>query len=310
MSLPHKQNPDEDERPVLHVPTRKSVGSERAALRNRGTSEVPKVSRLSAQMVELSLQQAQREPTLHDTLPATVNIALPTLHEALPAKVNVVSPPLHDTLSAKPKAVSLPLPWPSTVAAPPHPPQPQATPRESKIPNYWHNHWPNFKNEVRRNLDNWLAAARVIGSAAVQHLSEHAKSAQKKFALSNFRTKSRFGTASRLWTSTGMAAVAAVLVVGAISGVRHYAHTPDTPQHSGQNASPVTPAMQDLSQPPRTSTVNTNGAAMQHPATSSPAVKHSPAEPGTRKVRRKDKDDDYVAKDTFVSYDKKGKPTR
>jgi hypothetical protein len=224
--------------------------------------------------------------------------------------VNVVSPPLHDPLPAKPKAVSLPLPWPSTVVAPPHPPQPQAMPRESKIPNYWQNHWPNFKNEVRRNLDNWLAAARVTGSAAIQSLREHAKSAQTKFALSNFRTKIRFGTASRLWTSTGMAALSAVLVVGVISGVRHYAHTPGTPQHRGGNTSPVTPATQDISQPPRSSIVNTNGAAMQHPATSPAATKHAPAEPGIRKIHRKDKDDDYVAKDTFVSYDKKGKPAR
>jgi hypothetical protein len=287
MSLPHKQNRDEDERPVLHVPTRKSVGSEKAGLRNRGTAEVPKFSRLSAQMVELSLQQAQREPTLHDPLPA------------------------------KPKAVSSPLPWPSTVAATPPPPQPQATPRESTIPNYWHNHWPNFKNEVRRNLDNWLAAARVSGSAAVQHLFEHAKSAQKKFALSNFRANIRFGTASRLWTSTGVAALSAVLVVAVISGVRHYSHTPDTPQHRGGNASPITPAMQAISQPRRNSIVNTNGTnAMQHPARSSAAnhpAKHAPAAPGIPKIRRKDKDDkddDYVAKDTFVSYDKKGKPVR
>jgi hypothetical protein len=290
-------------------------------------------------MVELSLQQAQREPTFHDTLPATVNVVPPPLRDTtlpakvnlvsqplhdttLPPKVNVVSPPLHDTLPAKPKAVSspLPLPWPSTAAAPPHPPQPQATPRESKIPNYWHNRWPNFKNEVRRNLDNWLAAAQVSGSAAVRVCWEHAKSAQKKLALSNFRTKIRFGTASRLWTSTGMAAVSAVLVVGVISGVRHYAHTPDTPQHRGGNTSPVIPAMQDLSQPPRTSTVNTNGAAMQHPDASPAAAKHAavkhsptehaPAEQGTRKIRRKQEDGDYVAKDTFVSYDKKGKPAR
>jgi hypothetical protein len=146
--------------------------------------------------------------------------------------------------------------------------------------------------------------------AAVQTLFEHAKSAQKKFALSNFRTKSRYGTASRLWTSTGVAALSAVLVVGVISGVRHYASTPGTPQHRGGNTSPVTPAMQDISQPPRTSTVNTNGAAMQHPDTSPAAARHAPVEPGIRKVRRKDKDDDYVAKDTFVSYDKKGKPAR
>jgi hypothetical protein len=273
MSLPRKQNRDEDARPVPHVPTRQSVQGEKVGLRNSGTAEVAKFSRLSAQMVELSLQQTQRDPTLHDTVPA---------------KVNAVSSPL-------------PLPWPSTLAAPLHPPQPQRTPRESKIPNYW--------KEVRCNLDNWLAGARVSGSAAVRNLSEHAKSAQKKFAVSNL--KSRDGTASRLWTSTGVAALSAALVVGVISGVRHYAYAPDTPQPRGRNTSPVIPAMQDISQPRRSSIVDTNGAAaVQHPARSSAAAKHAAAKPGIRKIRRKDKDDDYVARDTYVYYGTKGKPAR
>ncbi len=259
--------------------TRQAVECGKVGLRNRGTAEVAKFSRLSAQMVELSLQQAQCDPTLHD---------------ALQAKLNAVSSPL-----------------PTTSAAPLHPPRPQRTPRESKIPNYW--------KEVRCNLDNWLAGARASGSAAVQYLREHAKSAQKKFAVSNL--KSRDGTASRLWTSMGVAALSAVLVVGAISGVRHYAYTPNTPQHRGRNTSPVIPAMQDISQPRRSSIVDTNGAAaMQHPTRSSAAAKHAaakhaaakhaPAEQGIRKIRRKNNDDDYVAKDTYVYYGDKGKSAR
>jgi hypothetical protein len=283
VSLPRKQDRDEDEQRVLHEPTPLSVENKKVSLRISPT-EVAKFSRLSAQMVELSLQQAQREPTLHDTFPA---------------KVNAVSPPLPDTLPAQPKAVSSPLPWPSTVAAPPPPP----LPRESKIPNYW----PTFRKEVRCNLDRLFAGARVSGSAAVQHLFEHAKSAQKKFAVSNLRSW------DRTRTSTGVAALSAVLVVGVIFGVRHYAYAPDTPQHRGQNTSPAIPAMQDISQPRRSSTVDTNGpAAMQHPARSSAAkhapAGHAPSEHGIRKIRREDAD--YVAKDTFVSYDKKGKPVR
>jgi hypothetical protein len=280
MSSPRKQDRDEEERRVPHMLTRQAVECEKVGLRNRGTAEVAKFSRLSAQMVELSLQQAQRDPTLHDTLPA------------------------------KPNAVSPPLPWPSTPAAPLHPPQPQETPRESKIPNYWPNYW----KEVRCKLDNWLVGARVSGSAAVRNLIEQAKSAQKRFAVSNL--KSRYGPASRLWTSTGVAALSVVLVVGVISGVRHYAYTPDTPQHRGRNASPVIPAMQDISQPGRSSKYDTNGAApMQHPARSSAAAKHAaarhaPAEQGIRKIRRKHEDDDYVAKDTYVYYGTKAKPAR
>jgi len=310
MSLPHKQNRDEDERLVPHVPTWQSVESKKVGLRNSGTPEVAKFSKLSAQMVELSLQQTQRDPTLHDTFPA---------------KVKEVSSPLHNPLPAKPKEVSSPLLWPTTPAAPLHPPpQAQGTPRESKVSNYWK---PNYWKKIRCNLDNWLAGARVSGSAAVRNLYEHAKSAQKKFALSNFRTnfrtetKRRDGTASRRWTSTGVAALSAVLVVGVISVVRHYAYTPDTPQPRARNTSPAIPAMQDISQPRRSSIVATNGAAaVQHPARSSAPAKHAaakhalaeqaPDKPGIRKIRRKHKDDDYVAKDTYVYYGNKVKPAR
>ena len=149
MSLPGKQNRDQDERLVPHVPTWQSVECEKVGLRNSGTAEVAKFSRLSARMVELSLQQAQRDPTLHDAFPAKLN------------------------------AVSSPLPWPSTFAAPRHPSQPRGTPRESKIPNYW--------KEVRCNLDYWLARTRVSGSAAVRNLCQHAKSAQK-FAVSSLES--------------------------------------------------------------------------------------------------------------------------
>jgi hypothetical protein len=310
MSLPREQNRDEDERPIPPVPNRKSVASEKAGLRNSGTAEVTRFSRLSAQMVELSLQQAQREPTLREAISAKANA---------PADLNPVSPPLHDTLPVQPKAVSPPLPWPSAVAEPPDPPQSQGTPRESRLRNYWHNFRPNFRKDVRGNLDPWFARARVRGSDAVQHLFEHAKSARKKFALLSL--KSWNTTASRLWTSAGVAALSAVLLVGVVFGVRHYAYTPDTPQHRGQGASPATPVMQDISQPRRSSIVGTNGvAAMQHPSGSSAAAKHAaashaprehaPREHGIRKIRRRNKDDDYVAKDTFVSYDNKGKPVR
>ena len=175
------------------------------------------------------------------------------------------------------------------------------------------------KTKVRSNLDRWLAGARVRGSAAVHNFRELAKSTQKKFAVLNL--KSWDGTASRLWIYAGVAALSAVLVVGVISGVRHYAYAPDTPQPRSRNTSPVSPAMQAISQPRPSPIVATNGAAAtQHPARSSAAAKHAaakhaPAEhaatkAGSSKIRRKNRDDDYVAKDTFVSYDSKGKPTR
>src|SRR5260370_3527857 len=114
MSLPRKQNRDEDERRVPRMLTRQAVEYEKVGLRNSGRAKVAKFSRLSALMVELSLQQSQRDPTLHDTLAAKLN----------PASS----------------------PFPTTSAAPLHPPQPLLTPRKPKIPHYC--------NERRSNLDN------------------------------------------------------------------------------------------------------------------------------------------------------------
>src|SRR5436190_19716524 len=72
MSLPRK-NRDADERLVPHVLTSRSVECEKVGLGNSGTAEAAKFSRLSARMVELSLQQAQRGPTLQDTFPVRLN---------------------------------------------------------------------------------------------------------------------------------------------------------------------------------------------------------------------------------------------
>jgi len=250
MSLPRKQNRNEDNR--LVVPT-----------------EAAKFLRLSAKMVELSLQRGQSEPILRG---------------ALPGKLNAVSPPS-------------PLPWPSpsTFAEPLRPPELQGTPRESEMLKYW--------KEVCCSLDYWLARARVSGSDAVRTFHEHARSAQKNFSLRNL--KSRVGTASPLWTSAGAAAFVVVLVVGVISGVRHYAYRSYTAQHSDRNAAQATPAMQDISLPRPSSTVDANGAAA---ATTQPRSSIA-GESSIRKIRIR-KDDDYVARDTYVYYGSKGKPAK
>jgi hypothetical protein len=210
------------------------------------------------------------------------------LHGALTGKLNAVSSPL---------PLPLPLPWPSTptFAMPLRPPQLQETLRESKISKYW--------KEVGCSLDYWLARARTSGSDAVQTFYEHTKSAQKKFSA--WDLKSRVGTASRLWTSTGVAAFVAVLAVGAISGARHYAYRSYTTQHSERNTSPVTPAVQDEAQPRSSSTVDANGIAAATPQPKSIAAERS----RTRKIRAS-KHDDYVARDTYVYYGNKGEPAK
>jgi hypothetical protein len=248
MSLPRKQNRNEGDR--LVVPP-----------------EAAKFSRLSAKMVELSLQRRQSDPILHGALPGKLN------------------------------AVSSPLPWPSTstFAATLRPPQLQGTPRESGMPKYW--------KEICCSLNYWLARARVSGSDAVRKFYERTKSTQRNFSAWNL--KSQVGSPSRLWTSTGVAAFVAVLAVGVISGARHYAHRSYTAQHGDRNTAPATPAIQDISQPGSSSTVDANDAAAATPQPRSSTA----GESRIRKIRVR-KHDDYVARDTYVYYGNKGEPAK
>jgi hypothetical protein len=252
MSLPGKQNRSEDDRPA--VPT-----------------EAAKFSRLSAKMVELSLQRRQNDPILHS---------------AVQDKLNPVSSPL-----------PLPLPWPttSTFATPPRPPQLHGTPRESKISKCW--------KEVCCSLDYWSVRARVIGSGAVRQFYEHTKSAQKTFSTWNL--KSRVGAASRLRASTGVSVFLAVLVVGVIFGARHYAYRSYTARHGNRNSSLATPAVQDIAQRRSSSTVDANGIAAVTPQPRPITAERS----RIRKIRVS-KHDDYVAPDTYVYYGNKGEPTK
>lgn len=255
MSLPHKQNRSEDDRPV--VPT-----------------ETAKFSRLSAKMVELSLQRRQSDPILHSTLPGKLPVSSPL-----------------------PLPLPLPLPWPSTstVATPLRPPQLQETPRESRISRCW--------KEVCSSFDYWLTRARVSASSAVREFHEHTKSAKKTFSAWNL--KSRVEAASRLWAFTGASVFVAVLAVGVISGARHYAYRSDTAHHSDRNSPLATPAVPDTPQPRSNSTVGANGIAAV-----TPRPRSIPAERSRIRKVRAGKHDDYVARDTYVYYGNKGEPAK
>src|ERR1035437_447486 len=84
MLLRRKQKPNDDEQLGPHVGTWQATEREEVGRSNSGTARFAEFSRLSAKMVELSLQEAQRDLTLRGTVP--------------------------DKLSA----VSSPLLWPST----------------------------------------------------------------------------------------------------------------------------------------------------------------------------------------------------
>src|SRR6266566_5658536 len=69
MMLRRKQKPNDDEQLVPHFLTWQATKCEGGGLSNSGTAELTKFSKLSAKMVELSLQDAERDPTLQGTVP-------------------------------------------------------------------------------------------------------------------------------------------------------------------------------------------------------------------------------------------------
>ena len=69
MLLRRKQTPNDEEQLIPHAWSWQATEREEGGRSNNRTPRVAKFSRLSAQMVELSVQQAQRERTLRGTVP-------------------------------------------------------------------------------------------------------------------------------------------------------------------------------------------------------------------------------------------------
>ncbi len=193
MFLRRKQKPDEDEQLIPHAWTWQTTEREAGGRSKSGTARFAEFSRLSAKMVELSLQQAQRERTLRGASPNNPStVSSPLLW---PTDVQrIAQPPAESGArpgTAAPKAAV-------AVATPLNPPQMHGTLRELRIPNfavlysratvilrgmtnYWH--------EVPRILGSWLARLRVSGSAAVGNLRGCWKSVQKDHRLATFRAR-------------------------------------------------------------------------------------------------------------------------
>lgn len=192
MFLRRKQKPDEDEQLIPHLWT--SQANERGEVRRSksGTARFAEFSKLSAQMVELSLQEAKRERTLRGASPnnpSTVSSPLlwPTDLQ------NIAHPPTESVErpgTARKSAVA--------ATTPLNPPQAHGTPRELRLPDFvvlysratvFLRGMTNYWNEVPRILGSLLARLRVSGSAAVGNLRGCWKSVQKDHRLATFRAR-------------------------------------------------------------------------------------------------------------------------
>ncbi len=194
MLLRRKQKPNDDEQLVPHVLTWQATEREEVSRSNSGTARFAEFSKLSAKMVELSLQEAQRDPTLRG---------------AVQNKLSAVSSPLLWPSTdiqriAKPPAESAERPVTAAqnatvaAAAPLNPPQGHGMPRESRIPNFAvlysrassiFRETTNYWNEVSRTLAYWLARVRANGSPAVRDLRGYWTSVQKDHQLTTFRAR-------------------------------------------------------------------------------------------------------------------------
>ncbi len=176
MLVRRKQKPKDDQRLVPHMLPRQVTECERRGLSNSGTAELAKLSKLSAKMVELSLQETGRNPTVRGTVPNELGaVSSPLLWPS--TCVHMIAPPAESAGRAGTAAQN-----PAVAAATPlNQPQPHDKPCESRGPDYL--------DELRRTLGYWLARARVSGSAAVRNLGGYSEPTQNDHQLATFRAR-------------------------------------------------------------------------------------------------------------------------
>lgn len=169
MLLRRKEKPDDDEQLTPHVWTGQATERDEVGRSKSGTARFSEFSNLSAKMVELSLQEAQRDLTLPCTVPNKLSaVSSPLLWPSTDVQ-RLAQPPAESTGRTGNGGTEG-----AVVAAvtPLNPPQAHGTPRESRVPNlavlYSRatvilREMTNYWNEVPRTLSSWLARLRVIG---------------------------------------------------------------------------------------------------------------------------------------------------
>jgi hypothetical protein len=187
-----KQKPNDDEQLISDVWTWQTTEREAGGRSKSGTARFAEFSRLSARMVELSLQEAQRDLTLRGPVPNKLSaVSSPLLWPSNDVQ-RIAQPPAES--AGRPKTVA---PKATVTAATPlNPPQTHGTPRELRIPNFAVlysratvilREMTNYWNEVPRTLGSWLERLRVTGHAAVGNLRGCWRSVQKDHRLATIR---------------------------------------------------------------------------------------------------------------------------
>ena len=188
-----KQKPNDDEQPISHVWSWQATEREEVGRSKTGTALFAELSKLSAKMVDLSLQEAQRDLTLPGTVPKKPNaISSPLLWPSTDGQ-RVTQPPTENT--GRPGTA----PQPAVAGATPlNPPPEHGTPGGLRTANlavlYSRatiilREMTNYRNEVPRTLGSWLARLQLTGFAVVGNLRGCWKSAQKDHRLATFRAR-------------------------------------------------------------------------------------------------------------------------
>jgi hypothetical protein len=187
MSLRRKQKPNYEEQPVPRMWSWQDTCEEVGRSKSQ-TAGFANLSKLSTRMIELSLQEAQRERTLRGSVPDKLR--------AVPSPLLWPSTDVQRT-SERP-AESAGRPGTGAAATPRTRPQAHGTPGGLRIANFavlysWATiilrETPNYWSEVPRTLGSWLARLRLTGSAVVGNLRDCWKSVQKDHRLTTFRAR-------------------------------------------------------------------------------------------------------------------------
>jgi hypothetical protein len=186
MFLRRKQKPNDDKQPVSPVWNWQATEREEVGRSKTGTGSFAEFSKLTAKMVELSLQEVQRQRTLRGPVPAK--------RSAVPSLLLCPATDVQRTLE-RPAEITGRL-GTGAAATPLARPQAHGTPVGLRIANFAVlysratiilREITNYWNEVPRTLSSWLAKLRLAGSAVVGNLRDCWKSVQKGHRLATFR---------------------------------------------------------------------------------------------------------------------------
>jgi hypothetical protein len=212
MLLRRKPKPNDDEQPVPGVWSWQPTENEEVGRSRTGRASLAEFSKLTAKMVELSLQEAQRQR-----------------RGPVPEKLSAVASPLlwpSTDVARTPErpAENAGRPGTRTAATTRTGPQADGTPgglRVSSFAVFYSRatiilrEMTNYCNEVFRTLVSWLARLRLIASAVVVNLRDSWKSVQKDHRLATFRA--RFGHLTIAVQRAGLIRQRTALLIGNVS---------------------------------------------------------------------------------------------